>query len=121
MSKTIFNRKQLATWDEARECARLVSGGPIAVGDGVKPETRDLKTSGIFIPEWLPGPSAFDEPHDVDEKTGKEYWFIHLRFNNGAEGMNVGLILDQFRRYPNSPGFVLKRLSDEANMLASFV
>lgn len=123
--KTSFNRKQLATWDEARECARLLSAGPITVGDGVRPQVNqpgtsepDMAKSGIYRPAWLEGPSAFPEPQDVDEKTGKEYWFLHLRFFNGAEGMNVGLILDQFRKYPNSPAYVLKRLQDEANMLA---
>lgn len=112
-----FNRNQLSTWEDARATARLISDGPITVGGGVKPETK-VGLSGIYIPEWFGGPAAFEEPQDVDEVTGKQYWFIHFRFNNGAEGMNAGLIADQFRRYPNSPGFVLGRLAEEADALA---
>jgi hypothetical protein len=113
-----FNRNQLATWEEARECATRLSTGPIVVGNGVKPESPNPAASGIYIPQWFGGPSAFPEPSAVDEATGKKYHFCHFRFNNGAEGMNVGLILDMFRRYPNSPSWVLGKLAEEAAELA---
>src|SRR4051794_22151467 len=103
-----FNRAQLATWEEAREFATKLSAGPIVVGGGVKPELTDANASGIFIPTWLSGPGAFPEPHDVDPKTGAKYFFLHYRFRNGAEGMNVGLVMDKFKRYPTSPSYVLR-------------
>ena len=114
-----FNIAQLATWEQARECAAKLSAGPIAVGGGVLPETSNAATSGIYIPEWLPGPAAFPEPHFFDEVTGKKYYFLHFRFRNGAEGMNVGLILDKFKRYPNSPYYVMSVLAAEASSLAA--
>ena len=112
-----FNIAQLATWDQAREFATKLGAGPIVVGDGVKPETSNPNTSGIYIPIWLPGPAAFPEPHFFDEVTGKKYYFLHYRFRNGAEGMNVGLIMDKFKRYPNSPAYVMMALAAEANSI----
>ena len=112
-----FNLAQLATWDEARECAFKLSAGPIVIGAGVKPESSDPNSSGIYIPQWFGGPSGFAEPHHVDEKTGKKFFFLHFRFYNGAQGMNVGLILDRFRRYPTSPLYVLQSLANEASQL----
>ena len=114
-----FNIAQLATWEQAREYASKLSSGPIVVGGGVKPETSNSNTSGIYIPEWLPGPAAFPEPHFFDEVSGKKYYFLHFRFRNGAEGMNIGLIMDKFRRYPNSPVYVMSVLAAEANSIAA--
>ena len=114
-----FNIAQLATWEQAREYAKKLSEGPIVVGGGVNPETSNNRTSGIFIPEWLPGPAAFPEPHYFDEVTGQKYYFLHFRFRNGAEGMNVGLIMDKFRRYPNSPYYVMSVLAAEASSMAA--
>ena len=50
------------------------------IGKGVKE---------IYIPEYQ-GP--FSVPEDGDKK------FYHLRFNNGVEGVNVGLVL-MFMKY----------------------
>ena len=114
-----FNLAQLSTYDEAREIAQKLSAGPIVVGGGVKPENSNQDLSGIYRPSWLPGPGAFPEPNYVDEVTGKKYYFLHFRFRNGAEGMNVGLIKDKFRRYPSSPLYVLGQLAQEANEMAN--
>ena len=120
-NSSIFNPAQLATWEKARELAARLSEGPLVVGDGVLPETSDPKTSGIYTPEWLGGPGQFPEPSGVDETTGEKLYFLHYRFRNGAEGMNVGLIADRFRRYPTSPAYVLRSLAEEAAMLAKNV
>jgi hypothetical protein len=113
-----FNIAQLATLEQARETARKLSAGPIVVGDGVRPETADQETSGIYRPSWI-SVAWSPEPYYKDEKTGHEYFYLHCRFNNRAEGMNVGLIMDMFKRYPNSPLYVLRTLAAEANLLAS--
>ena len=42
------------------------------------------------------------------------YNTVNYRFNNGAQDMNVGLIMDKFRRYPNSPMYVMGALAAEA-------
>lgn len=113
-----FNIAQLATWEDARDCAKKLSSGPVVVGGGVKPESADPYTTGIYIPDWLSGPAGFEAPYQEDTQTGKKYYYLHFRFRNGAEGMNVGLILDKFRRYPTSPGYVLSEFAKEADSLA---
>jgi len=116
--QTLFNIAQLATWEQAREYAVKMSAGPIVVGGGVSPETDDPTTSGIYTELWLSGPGNFAEPHYFDELTGKHYYPLLFRFRNGAAGMNVGLIMDKFRRYPNSPSYVFGTLVAEANSMA---
>lgn len=111
-----FNREQLATWEEARETALVLSQGPIVVGGGVKNESLlDQDKSGIYLPFWVGGPGGFEQPNFTDPSTGKKYFFLHYRFNNGMEGMNVGLIRSKFSRYPMSPLYVLMQLAAEAS------
>lgn len=114
----LFNTSQLATLEDARRYAALLSAGPIVVGNGVAPESPDQTKSGIYLPSWDAGPAAFQEPNYRDPQTGVEYLWLHYRFLNGASGMNVGLIIDKFRRYPNSPAYVLSVLAQEAAALA---
>jgi len=114
----LFNTNQLATWDQARDYANKLSAGPIVVGAGVKPETGDPKTSGIYLPDWVGGPGGFAEPNYTDPLTGAKYFYLHYRFHNGAQDMNVGLIMDKFRRYPNSPAYVMRALAEEAASIA---
>jgi len=109
----LFNQNQLATWDQAREYAIRISMGPIVVGGGVKPETPNSSTSGIYRPDWQAGPGGFVEPNYTDPRTGEKYFFLHYRFNQGQEGVNVGLVIDRFRRYPTSPLYVLSQLTAE--------
>lgn len=114
----LFNTNQLATWEQARVTAEKLMVGPIVVGGGVRPETSDPKTSGIYLPEWSSGPGGFAQPHYTDPVTGEKYFHLHFRFRNGADGMNVGLIMDKFRRFPNSPGYVFVALAQEATQMA---
>lgn len=114
----LFNTNQLATLDQAREFADRLTDGPIVVGGGVLPETSDPATSGIYLPTWSGGPGGFEEPNYTDPATGLKYFFLHYRFHNGAAGMNVGLIMDKFRRYPNSPAYVMDALAREAASMA---
>ncbi len=114
----LFNTNQLSTWEQAREYAIKLGAGPIIVGNGVKPETASAATSGIYRPDWEGGPGGFAEPNFTDPKTAEKYFFLHYRFRNGAEGMNVGLIMDKFRRYPNSPFYVMGALASEAASMA---
>ena len=114
-----FNIAQLATWDQARQYAKILSSGPIVVGGGVHVENHDPNVSGIYIPNWSGGPAGFQEPNYIDPVTGVKYLFLHFRFVNGASGMNVGLIMDKFKRYPNSPTYVLTALAQEAASMAT--
>ena len=114
----LFNIAQLASWEQAREYAAKLSVGPIVVGGGVMPETADPTTSGIYTELWLGGPGNFPEAHYYDERTGTHYYPFHFRFRNGAAGMNVGLIIDKFKRFPNSPLYVFGTLAAEANAMA---
>jgi hypothetical protein len=119
INQVLFNTAQLATWNDARKMASLLSAGPIVVGEGVLPESTDPDKSGIYIPSWDGGPGGFQEPNYVDPQTGVQYLFLHYRFLNGASGMNVGLIMDKFKRYPNSPTYVIMALAQEAASLAT--
>ena len=110
---------QLSTWDQARQYANILTAGPIVVGEGVSPETADPATSGIYIPSWIAGPGGFVEPSYVDLVSGAKYFFLHYHFRNGAAGMNVGLIMDKFSRFPMSPAYVLTELAAEANSMAT--
>jgi len=117
----LFNTNQLATWEQARNVALKLGAGPVIVGGGVKPETNDPASSGIYLPTWSAGPGGFQEPNYTDPVTGEKFYFLHYRFNNGAQGMNVGLIIDKFRRYPNSPMYVMSVLAAEADQMAGRV
>jgi hypothetical protein len=117
----MFNLAQLASYEQARELAGRLSSGPIVVGGGVKPGTDEghlsnIAPPGIYRPQWTEGPWSQEPFYEAD---GVKMYFLHFRFNNGAEGMNVGLILDKFKRYPNSPLYVMSEIAAEANMIAS--
>jgi hypothetical protein len=108
-----FNPNQLATWDDARALAaqietfRITTGVPM--GGGVKPETADANTSGLYVPSWVGGPGGFPEPNDVENL---KYW-LHFRFQNGASGINVGLILDKLVRYGGNTMYVFSSLAND--------
>jgi hypothetical protein len=76
----MWNPNQFATYEEAQSIASQL--GPI--GGGVK---------DIYIPEYL-GP--FSTPEMGERK------FFHFRFQNGAEGFNVGLVRTTIRQFANS-------------------
>lgn len=54
-------------------------------------------------------PTFFGSPPPSDG----DYQFLHLTFANKASGLNVGLIIDKFSRYPMSPGYVLGAIAAE--------
>lgn len=112
----IFNHSQLATWAQARNLAVRLAAHSLNPGGGVARETNDPETSGIYTQLWL---NAGDEPAPYwkDPETGYEYFPLLYRFNNGGLGMNVGLILDKFERYPKSPDYVMHEIYMEAASL----
>ena len=75
-----MNPNQLSTIDEARAIVLQLG----MAGNGVK---------DTYIPEYG-GPWAVPELGNSK--------FYHLRFNNGAEGFNVGLIRTLMRQCPTS-------------------
>jgi len=79
--------KVTSTYKEAKTLAELLAAiNPVF---RIKPETLDMKTSGIFIPRWL-GYSRI--PHVCDKKTGTVEWYFFLRFQNKYE-INVAQTL----------------------------
>jgi hypothetical protein len=78
---------QIATYNQARSLAHALR----QFGINVKPETFDMKTSGIYIPRWI-GYSRI--PHEFDPTTGVARWYFFLRFEDGHPDVNVGEALD---------------------------
>lgn len=120
-----FNPAQLATYEQARAVRDFLGtqvGGGVLSGDdehGIQTVPNVLfwlppvqQVPGIYVPPWESGPHADPVPSDGNKK------FLHYRFKNGAEGMNVGLIIDKFSRYPNSPDYVIRTLAEEAASMA---
>lgn len=75
-----MNPNQLATEDEAKAFTIELSG----LGNGVRE---------YYIPEY-------EGPWGVPEIGNSK--FYHLRFNNGAEGFNVGLVRTLKKQCPTS-------------------
>jgi hypothetical protein len=108
-----FNPAQLATWDQARDLAQHIDAfrqktGAL-MGGGVAKETTNVDTSGIYVPDWQGGPEGFPVPNDTS--VGK-YW-LHFRFNNGASGVNVGLILDKIARFGGNEAYVFMAIAND--------
>lgn len=80
----MYNLQQLASRAQANELAGVLS--VYGIGSGVK---------DTYIPDFL----LSETPSAVVD--GVKYEWLHFRFNNGAEGINVGLILDMLKRQPN--------------------
>ena len=80
---------QFTTLDEAKAVAKQLS----AIGGGVPPyDANDPEVSGIYIPEYSVGP--FPTPQDGDRR------FYHVRFRNGADGFNAGLMKATMEIFP---------------------
>ncbi len=122
-----FNPTQLATYAEARalrdylNSTQQFAANPILPGDDESnstpvpnpnfpwlPPTVAFPRAGIYLPTWDAGPHADPEPNQDASL------FLHFRYTNGREGFNVGLYRTKFQAFPNSPGYVLKNLADEA-------
>jgi hypothetical protein len=78
---------QICTYNQARSLAHALT----FFGIKVKPETFDMKTSGIYIPRWE-GYSRI--PHHFDPLTGVAQWFFFFRFEGDHADINVGQALD---------------------------
>jgi hypothetical protein len=107
MKTTSFNPAQLSTWADAVAYRKLINYSPVfyRLGLQIKPYwIAGDPLPGIYVPAWSPGPGGFPVP------SGPGTQWYHFRFNNGFEGMNVGLVRDEFLRYPNSPLYVLQQL-----------
>lgn len=66
------------------ESAKLLRDKLTALGIKFKPETFNMKTSGIYIPTWLND----GVPYELDGDSVK--WFFFYRFENGHKDLNVG-------------------------------
>lgn len=91
---TIFNEKQLVTYESARAVALRINSEANPIGGGVAPESASPDLSGIYTDLWL-NPGEFPEPGYIDDVTGVQYYPLRLRFQNGASGFNVGLIIQE--------------------------
>jgi hypothetical protein len=88
-----------------------MGGGVIAGDDETAPAVGTL--TGIYVPSWSNVPGAGPEGSAAGPD-GTKYLTLCLRFANGHAGMNVGLILDKFSRYPLSPQYVIGQIAAEA-------
>ena len=120
-----LNVRQLSSYAEGRALAAAINNRPRPMGGGVAPGDDEFRphedgtedrTAGIYIPAWLVGPAAFRQGQAVDPN-GVKYYSLHLRFRNGRSGMNVGLILEKFARYPLSQEYALGEIAKEAEQL----
>ena len=122
-----YNSQQLASYAQARTLVAAINstliqfptGNPRAMGGGVQPGDDEVTANpplllpGIYQPDWSDVPGAGPQP-SATGPDGVKYFTLCLRFVNGHVGMNVGLILDKFSRYPLSPGYVIGQIAAEA-------
>jgi hypothetical protein len=105
-----FNPDELSTWTEVVKFRNILNNtrdsNGFLVGGGVKVLTNDPLTSGGYLPSWAVGPG------NPEPQIGNSKWY-HFRFNNGFEGVNVGLVRGMFGRYPTSPLYVVGQLRKE--------
>jgi len=94
-----FNPDQLATWAQATQYAKLINASAPFQAAGISIPKQDPPNSGIYIPAW--GNTGGAEPSGP----GGLVW-LHYRFSNGMSGVNVGLVIAEFARYPAAPLYV---------------
>ncbi len=128
-----FNETQVISYEDARRAREVMDH--FQIGAGVKPGDDEngipLLSNpfapwmpplpilpGIYLPPWEGGPAGFPSPNLPGVTLDKPKLFLHFRFKNGAEGMNIGLIVDKFKRYPSAPNYVVDVLRKEADELA---
>lgn len=127
----LFNLSQLATYAEARALRDLLNSDTrfarcqALPGDDEGGSTPTVNANFPWLPPIVPqlgihrlvwdgGPGGFAEPANGDSK------FLHFRFANGRDGINVGLCIDLFRRYPGPSGasYVLGKIALDAGAAA---
>lgn len=92
--------------------AQRPMGGGVIPGDDEKTQGPQESTSspdgppvGIFVPAFYQvAPPSRTGPD------GTVYYFLHMRFRNGAI-INVGLFLDKLSRYPLSQSYAVRYLA----------
>ena len=107
-NQVLFNTNQLATWDGARTMRAGSAPGPSwsALASNPKPAIRPPAGSTSQLVRRagrIPGAQLHRSPDR------REIFLPPLPLSQWAQGMNVGLIMDKFRRYPNSPAYVSAR------------
>ncbi len=118
-----FAPEQLASYDQARSLRDFLNifkfgilpgddqNGAQVITDPnfpwLPPKTA---TPGIYRPPWESGPAGFPEPNGTLPDGTKTY-FLHYRCSNGKDGINVGLCIDKFKRYPGNPAYVIGQLA----------
>ncbi|GAC1410711.1 MAG: hypothetical protein NVSMB64_20040 [Candidatus Velthaea sp.] len=80
----IFPLNQLATQKQADDLRPKLN----ALGGGIV---------DIFLPDWMGGPAAFQQPSYVDPD-GQQFFFLHFRYANGFV-QNVALAANALARY----------------------
>lgn len=102
----IMGSVQFVTLETAKDVAKKLGD----IGGGVLPYIPDdVEKSGIYIPEY----GYFNTPSEGDKK------FYHLRFKNGAEGFNAGLVANTMRLFPTRwPLMITEEVVNSATPLA---
>ena len=97
--KAAFNPDQLATWAQATQIAKIINASAPFQAAGISILKQNPPNSGIYIPAWgsTGGP--------IPSGPGGLVW-LHFRFSNGMSGVNVGLVIAEFKRYPSAPLYV---------------
>lgn len=97
---------QYTTLDEAKAVVKQLG----SIGGGVPPyDAENSDASGIYVPEYTVGP--FQTPQDGDRK------FFHIRFRNGVDGFNAGLIRSTMAIFPTRWPLMISSEVDAANRL----
>lgn len=99
-AKVAFNPDQLATWNQARKYAKRINGSVPFKQAGIS-----IPADGIYLPSWVSGPGGDPEPSGPDG-----LMWLHYKFSNGMDGVNVGLVVNEFQRYPAAPLYVFNWL-----------
>jgi hypothetical protein len=105
---TEYNARDLATYAQARELVTYLNKTiPTAVasvlpGDDSQSPGKLSAPTGIYLPIWF----GSVEPAAIDP-AGDEYFYLELHWQSGAYGVNVGLVINEFSKYPASPGYVV--------------
>lgn len=105
------NARELATYEQARQLRDYLNSklsAPYVVLPGDDEGLQSGPTTGIYIPHFFgtPPPSQ------------GEFHYIVFQFASGANGFNVGLIIDKFSRYPMSPAYVLSAIAAEIQQMS---
>ena len=97
-AKVAFNPDQLATWNQAEKYAKRINNSAPFRQAGIT-------VAEIYLPSWISGPGGSPEPSGPDNLK-----WLHYKFSNGMDGVNVGLVVTEFQLYPAAPLYVFNWL-----------